>query len=186
MLAAGAGRRMGRPKALVDDWLERSVRVLLDGGCDDVTVVLGARAQDAVALLDDTSGDVHHVVAADWAEGMGASLRTGLAAVADADAVLVHLVDLPDVGSAVVRRVLEAWHGPTTLARAAYGDPAAPRLGHPVLLGREHLDAVRDVAVGDRGARDHLAGNDVRAVWCGDLAGGDDVDSRGGPDLSRP
>jgi CTP:molybdopterin cytidylyltransferase MocA len=43
LLAAGAGRRMGMPKALVGDWLARSVGVLRDGGCSGVTVVLGAR-----------------------------------------------------------------------------------------------------------------------------------------------
>ena len=47
--------------------------------------------------------DVPTVVAHDWAEGMGASLRTGLAAVSatDAQAVVVTLVDLPDVGADV-------------------------------------------------------------------------------------
>ena len=50
LLAAGAGSRMGRPKALVrgDDgepWMVRSVRALTDGGCAQVTVVLGASAE---------------------------------------------------------------------------------------------------------------------------------------------
>ncbi len=31
LLAAGAGRRMGRPKALVDDWLVASLAALRDG-----------------------------------------------------------------------------------------------------------------------------------------------------------
>ena len=49
LLAAGAGTRMGTPKALVRDqdgtsWLLRSVGVLRDGGCVGVTVVLGAEA----------------------------------------------------------------------------------------------------------------------------------------------
>ena len=52
LLAAGAGRRMGMPKALVRDdagepWLVRGVRALRDGGCDAVTVVLGAGAEEA-------------------------------------------------------------------------------------------------------------------------------------------
>jgi len=46
LLAAGAGRRMGMPKALVTDnrgsWLVRGVDLLHDGGCERVTVVLGA------------------------------------------------------------------------------------------------------------------------------------------------
>ena len=57
------------------------------------------------------------MVAADWAEGMSASLRAGLAASTDtdADAALVSLVDLPDVADAVVRRVL----GPPAADQAA-------------------------------------------------------------------
>lgn len=88
LLAAGAGRRMGTPKALLRDerdvpYVDRALGRLLDGGCDLVTVVLGAAADEVRAILDedgwcvDPAVDV--VVAEDWAEGMGASLRAGLA-----------------------------------------------------------------------------------------------------------
>lgn len=187
LLAAGSGSRMGRPKALVRDpdgqsWLRRSVQVLLDGGCTGVTVVLGAAVDPALDLLADLDPDqeVATVVAEGWDEGMGASLRAGLAALADGgagagDAVLVHLVDLPDVGADVVRRVLAAPVGPTTLRRAVYdGHP-----GHPVLLGRAHWTEITRTATGDRGARDHLAAHPPEEVECGDLAGGGDVDRRG-------
>lgn len=176
LLAAGAGRRMGRPKALVADadgtsWLGRSVQVLLAGGCEDVTVVLGAASDEALALLP--PGPVGAVVADDWQEGMGASLRAGLAALAgDGEAVLVSLVDLPDVDARVVRRLLDVATGPEVLARATYGGV----LGHPVLLGRDHWAAVREGAAGDAGARGYLAGHDVTLVECGDLATGRDVD----------
>ena len=186
LLAAGAGRRMGRPKALLVDeagepWLRHAVRTLRDGGCDPVTVVLGAAADEAAPLLDGL--DVRVVVAADWAEGMGASLRAGLAdligagaaAGADAPAAMVSLVDLPDVHADVVRRVVAAGaaSGPAVLARAAYdGTP-----GHPVLIGRDHWAGVVASATGDRGARDYLASREVRLVECGDLATGVDRDT---------
>lgn len=172
---------MGGPKALVLDedgtsWLKRSLQVLREGGCERVTVVLGAGAEAARALAGDAD---HVVVAGDWAEGMGASLRTGLDSLGGdpddrADLVLVSLVDLPDVGSAVVRRVLAAGTGSMTLARAAYdGVP-----GHPVLLGRGHWVDVAASATGDQGARHYLADREVTLVECGDLATGVDVDSR--------
>jgi CTP:molybdopterin cytidylyltransferase MocA len=182
LLAAGAGRRMGQPKALVSDdegsWLVRGVATLREGGCDRVTVVLGAEADRARPLLDGL--DVRVVVADDWAEGMGASLRTGLRSLADSPdvGVVVSLVDLPDlvpeVVSRVISRAVTAGSGPAALARASYdGKP-----GHPVLLGRDHWAGVVETAVGDQGARAYLAPRDVTLVECGDLATGRDVDRR--------
>jgi CTP:molybdopterin cytidylyltransferase MocA len=177
LLAAGAGTRMGMPKALVrgedgEPWLVRGVRTLADGGCAQVTVVLGAGAEEALPLLDGTGATA--VVAGDWAEGMSASLRAGLTAATgtDADAVVVTLVDLPDVSAAVVRRLLAGKVDSRTLRRASYDGVA----GHPVVIGREHWAAVAGTAVGDRGARGYLAGHDVEIVACGDLATGRDVD----------
>lgn len=174
LLAAGAGSRMGRPKALVDGWLAHGVDTLRAGGCDAVTVVLGAAVDEALALLP--PGPVDHVVAADWAEGMSASLRAGLASLdaPAADAAVVLLVDLPDVGPAVVARLLAAGPSAATLARAAYDG----RPGHPVVLGRDHWDGVAATARGDEGARAYLASHPVRLVECGDLASGEDVDHR--------
>jgi len=181
LLAAGAGSRMGTPKALVSDddgpWLPRGVATLREGGCAAVTVVLGAAADEARALLSHPDGsagrDVAIAVAHDWAEGMSASLRAGLEALADtdADAALVHLVDLPDVGPDVVRRVVASG---VTLARASYeGVP-----GHPVLLGRDHWRPIAAGVAGDQGARDYLRTHDTLLVECGDLATGADVDRR--------
>jgi CTP:molybdopterin cytidylyltransferase MocA len=178
LLAAGAGRRMGRPKALVRDddgtsWLLRSIVVLRAGGCDAVTVVVGAEADAARRLTDERAVSV--VEATDWAEGMGASLRAGLSALADSVAVAacVHLVDLPDVGPDAITRVRSA-AAPDALARATYsGYP-----GHPVLIGRDHWAGVIADVRGDRGARAYLDANGVRDVDCSDLATGRDVDRR--------
>ncbi len=185
LLAAGAGRRMGGPKALLRDasgvpFVDRAVGRLLDGGCEGVTVVIGASADEVRALLDEAGWSlddaVSAVVADEWAEGMGASLRAGLTALATAPvevtAALVSLVDLPDVGDDVVRRVLGSGAGQDVLARASYDGVA----GHPVLLGRGHWPGVVAAVTGDRGARDYLRGRDVKLVECGDLATGRDVD----------
>jgi CTP:molybdopterin cytidylyltransferase MocA len=178
LLAAGAGRRMGMPKALVTDdrgsWLVRGVELLQTGGCERVTVVLGAEVARAGALLVDL--EVAVAVADDWGEGMGASLRTGLRSLAEStdDGVVVSLVDLPDLVPEVVSRVVAAGPGPAALARATYDG----RPGHPVLLGRDHWPGVIETAVGDQGARAYLAARQVTLVECGDLASGLDVDSR--------
>lgn len=181
LLAAGAGRRMGGPKALLrltpdgPALVETAVLRLREAGCDRVVVVVGAsaeRAADAVAHLH-----VDVVTAPDWAEGMGASLRAGLAHLDGSpdEIALVTLVDLPDVTSEVIARVLAAARaeGAAALVRAAYeGVP-----GHPVAIGRDHWDAVLVTARGDRGARDHLRATTHQLVECGDLATGRDVDT---------
>jgi nicotine blue oxidoreductase len=176
LLAAGAGERFGGPKALARDgdgtsWLLRSVQALRP--CDEIVVVLGAEAERAAALLPLS---VSRIRADDWAEGMGASLRAGLSALASTGhaVALVSLVDLPDVDAGVVARLVASATGPGDLARAAYdGVP-----GHPVLIGRDHWEGVIRTATGDRGARDYLAAHEVGLVECGDLATGADVDSR--------
>ncbi len=173
LLAAGAGRRMGRPKALVHDddgtsWLVRSIEVLRDAGCGEVTVVVGAAAEEVRPLVTD---GVRVVVAEDWREGMGASLRAGLRSLSAGEAALVTLVDLPDVSAEVARRV--AGHtGSGVLVRAAYDG----RPGHPVLLGRDHWSAIGDTVCGDTGAKDYLTAHGCVDVECGDLATGVDVD----------
>lgn len=236
VLAAGAGRRMGGPKALVRSapdgptWVEQAVCRVAAAGVGPVVVAVGAEAEAVIEVLRsgrwalgcDLSSGVHLEVieVANWSEGMGASLRAGLRALADpapggveADAgggalgidddddgddedggeasgegldgrpgrrslsaVLITLVDLPDVGTEVHRRVLEAARAAgelrAGLVRAAYG--GVP--GHPVLVGREHWKALSDSVFGDRGARDCLRGRDVTLVECGDLATGADVD----------
>jgi CTP:molybdopterin cytidylyltransferase MocA len=185
LLAAGAGRRAGGPKALRvaadgTSWLLRSIAVLRDGGCAAVIVVLGcqaARARDVLAkstLAEDSMITV--VEASNWEQGMGNSLRSGLLAARSASwrAVLVHLVDLPDVTAEVVRRLIQqAPPGTASLARVTYGG----RPGHPVFIGRDHLESIMASLTGDSGAKGYLARHSAHSVECGDLASGQDHDT---------
>ncbi len=187
LLAAGGGRRLGgRPKALLGHrgglLVEHAARVLHEGGCDPVVVVLGAGAAEVRARLGATRDDGPRagpvlVDNAAWADGMGTSLRAGLAALAatDATAAVVTLVDQPRVGAAAVARVLAAHRKGARLVAAAYDGVR----GHPVLLAREHWAGAAEAAVGDRGARAHLAQHTaaIRLVECADVAAPDDVDT---------
>lgn len=174
VLAAGAGRRYGMPKALVRYegrlLVQRAAATLHEAGCERVTVVLGAAADEVRAAAPDLPATV---VNPDWATGMGSSLRAGLAALAatDATAAVVLLVDMPGVAAAAVRRIL-AHAAPGALVMGGYGE----RRGHPVLLGRDHWAGVTASATGDRGARDYLRANPVRIVPVGDVADDTDID----------
>jgi len=177
LLAAGQGRRMGRPKALIEvDGVPLAIRALdalRDGGVHPLFVVVGAAADEVAALLP---ADAEIVRAPDWQDGMGASLRAGLAALEEIRpppiSVVVHLVDLPGVTPQVVRR-LSAHSASGVLARATYAGTA----GHPVLFGREHWDGLRATASGDFGGRRYLASHAVSIVECGDLGEASDVDT---------
>lgn len=179
VLAAGAGRRIGGPKALVGAWADPRTPLvevatrLHDGGCPQVLAVIGAEADTVRAAVRTLPPWLRLVEAADWSEGMGASLRAGLRAAGDATAVLVTLVDLPDVGADVVARLLATGPGEDVLARAAYrGEP-----GHPAMIGRAWWPRVMEVAHGESGARDLFAAETHLLVECGDLATGRDRDS---------
>lgn len=176
LLAAGAGRRFGRPKALLEldgePFVTRGVRLLTSGGCDRVLVVLGAEAEQARAA----AGRAEVLVAQDWADGMGASLRAGLAALdPDVQACVVALADQPLVGPVAVARLLAAWRSGARAAVASY----AGKQRNPVLLDRSTWSDVAALAVGDSGARGWLRAHPelVVAVECGDTGDPFDIDT---------
>lgn len=145
--------------------VDRAVRTLHEGGCDEVLVVLGAwvgDVPDATIAIND-----------DWREGMGSSLRVALSTLAhgDADDALVTLVDLPGLTPAAVRRLVESG---AELAAAAYDGER----GHPVLFARSHWAGVAARARGDVGARDYLREHraELQIIEVGDVAAGDDMD----------
>ncbi|MET9574840.1 nucleotidyltransferase family protein [Streptomyces massasporeus] len=180
LLAAGGGRRLGgRPKALLphrgQPLVEHAVRMLRDGGCATVHVVLGARAGDVRAQAS-LPGCVL-VDNPDWEQGMGSSLRAGLDSLAGtgARAALVSLVDQPGIGPEAVARVLAAYKGEESLASAAYDGVR----GHPVLFGAAHWAGIAATATGDRGARAYLKEHRtaLALVECGDVARPFDIDT---------
>jgi CTP:molybdopterin cytidylyltransferase MocA len=175
LLAAGAGSRYGMPKALVEFEGEllvtRGQRLLREGGCDPVLVVVGAFAAQVTAHVE------RAVLADDWSRGMGASLRAGLAALqdTDADVVVLALVDQPRVGPRSVERLIQAAADGALAAVAAYDG----MLRNPVLLARSVWSEVAASAEGDVGARRWLRARAdlVTAVPCDDTGIPYDVDT---------
>jgi CTP:molybdopterin cytidylyltransferase MocA len=140
---------------------------------DPVVVVLGAaadRVRQGIALRG-----ARAIVCDDWAEGMAASLRCGVAAVGDCDWVVVTLGDQPRVTPQVIAAVIEhALSAPagTTAVRAMYdGVP-----GHPVALARAMLPEVARLS-GDVGARELLGRATVRTFEAAGLCDPADVDT---------
>jgi CTP:molybdopterin cytidylyltransferase MocA len=101
---------MGRPKQLLPlagtTLLGTALAAARGARLDELVLVLGAEAERICAAVD-TRG-VRVVVAADHAEGMGASLRTGVAALGpEIERVAILLGDQPRVGAALVDAVLD-------------------------------------------------------------------------------
>jgi CTP:molybdopterin cytidylyltransferase MocA len=175
VLAAGAGRRYGMPKALVsyrgELLVRRAAGALRAAGVTEPVVVIGAEAARVRALAPELTFAENP----DWATGMASSLRAGLAALAagPADAAVVLLVDMPGVTPEAVREIA-AGATPDALAMGGYDE----RRSHPVLLGREHWAGVARAATGDRGASDYLRAHadQVRVVPVGRLADDTDLD----------
>lgn len=176
VLAAGAGTRYGMPKALAEGgaWLRAAIAALREGGCAPVIVVLGATGPDPAAA--GVPDDVTTVWAADWATGLSASLRAGLAAAARTPAryVAIMPVDTPDVGAVCVARVLAAARAAESgLARAVFFTTP----GHPVVINHKHWTSIFTSAAGDSGARTYLHSRaDMVFVTCDDVATGMDHD----------
>jgi CTP:molybdopterin cytidylyltransferase MocA len=197
LLAAGAGSRLGRPKALVEvggqSMARRGITLLRDGGADPVIVVTGATGPDTdvtglgTGLRGDTGTGgrelgVISVHNPDWSTGMGSSLAVGLGAVpAECAAAVLALADQPLIGPQAVRRLLDAHAAGASVAVACY--EGRPR--NPVLISREHWQEVIALASGDVGARPFLRAHRdlVTEVECGDTGRPDDVDSP--EDLAR-
>ena len=190
VLAAGAGTRLGKgPKALLQyrgrPLVESISGALLDGGCRQVVVVLGAGAADVrdAAELD----RCRVVVNQDWQSGMGSSLLLANATADPADHLMVALVDQPGLAPRTVERLLAA-HRPGRVTAAAYDDGAAApreagggrlRRGHPLVIDAALRQAVARTVTGDAGARAFLRAHPdlVDEVDCSDLSSGLDVDT---------
>jgi molybdenum cofactor cytidylyltransferase len=175
VLAAGGARRFGSPKQLAElegvPLLQHAIDAMLAvPALDRVVVVLGAVAEEIAAAVKFASAEP--AVCREWEEGMAASLRCGVAELADADWAVVTLGDMPGVTPEAIEAVMGGIGPDVDAVRASYGGEG----GHPVALSRALLDRVPELR-GDVGARDLLRDARVRSVETLHLARPDDVDT---------
>jgi CTP:molybdopterin cytidylyltransferase MocA len=169
LLAAGAARRFGAPKQLLqregETLVHRAARLGLATQPADAVLVHAAGAAPILAAVADLP--VRLLECAESGRGMGASLQAGLAALAPAcDAALVLLCDQPALTAEHLQALLAAWRrAPLQAVASAY----AGTRGVPALLPRSWFGLI--AADGDRGARALLRQRpDVSAVTAEALA----------------
>jgi CTP:molybdopterin cytidylyltransferase MocA len=158
LLAAGASRRLGRPKQLVEldgePLVRRAARCALATGPFHMVVVLGAGEGEVRGALPGLRFEA--VVCDRWEEGMGRSLADGLAALdARCAGALVVLCDQVGLTPEHLVALRDAWRrSPSGAAASGYGGVA----GVPALLPRAWFKAL-EKEPGDRGARALLLRN---------------------------
>ena len=109
VFAAGASRRFGSPKQLVEfsgePLLRRTVLAVL-AGCAPVLVVLGSQAEEVSASL--VGLPVTLVINEGWREGIGSSIRVGIGALpTDVEGALLFVCDQIALDKKLVMRLLE-------------------------------------------------------------------------------
>lgn len=143
VLAAGAGSRMGGPKASLvlggERLLDRAVSALRSAGCDPVYAVVrdGTVVPSAVAVVNP-----------DPERGQRTSLELAVRAAGDAPALAVVLVDVPGLTAAAIRTVVDAWR-PGRIAVAV----GAGRRTHPTVMALDLWREAVGLAGPDEGAR---------------------------------
>ena len=144
---------MGRPKPLLawrgETLVESQIRALLDGGADEVVVVLG-RLADEIAPLAEAAGG-KPVVNPRYEDGRASSIKAGLSAISEsAEHILILGVDQPRT-AAIAARVVESHlsaDAPITSPRVG------GRGGHPLIFSARLLPELRQISERRQGLRE--------------------------------
>ena len=129
--------------------VRRAAEAILKSSIRPVLVVTGHEAAEVHTALKDLPIILHHAV--DFADGMSASLKTGIAAVpADCTAALICLGDMPFIRSETLDRLASAHSDQSAVFPTWQG-----KRGNPVLLDRSLFAGIMTLS-GDEGARSLL------------------------------
>jgi CTP:molybdopterin cytidylyltransferase MocA len=176
VLAAGASTRFGSAKQLVRiagrPMLHATVTRAVEVAGNAVSVVLGARAEELAPLLSHSPASI--VINRDWREGLGSSIRAGVARVpAACSGVMLLLADQAAVTAEDLRRLAGAWRRqPAYVAAAVYG----ATVGVPAIFPRSTFSELLQLR-GDQGARALIQRNPDRLVRVPMESAGIDIDT---------
>ena len=153
ILAAGASRRLGRPKQLLELGERPILDIVLDHAAqsrlDSIVLIVGSESDRIVSAVRDYGQRV--VFNPDYSTGQSTSLRRGILAVPDdTSAVLVLLGDQPEVSAEIIDRLIASF-------AESQGEIVMPSYagvpGNPVLFRRSVFPELLEIT-GDQGARD--------------------------------
>lgn len=153
VLAAGLSRRMGSANKLLEEvhgqaMVRSVVEQVVSAAVAEVVVVLGHESETIIQAL--AGLPVEFVHNPHYEEGLGTSVRTGIAAVKPQHAALVCLGDMPLVSADVISALVSAYRRRPELM--AYRPSFQGKPGNPVLWSSWSL-ALLSTLEGDEGAR---------------------------------
>ena len=157
VLAAGVSSRMGTNK-LLQDWrgkplLRWTVEAALASQARPVIVVTGYEASLAESVLRGL--DVKFVRNPAFRDGLSTSVKAGLLALPDTvDGALILLGDMPEVGPALLNRMISGFSPPD--GRSICVAVHDGKRGNPVLWSRSWFSEIAEIR-GDAGAKYLLA-----------------------------
>jgi molybdenum cofactor cytidylyltransferase len=164
VLAAGRSTRMGAVNKLIAEiggkpLVRIAAEQALASRASPVIVVTGHERERVEAALNGLPVRVVHNP--DYAEGLGTSLKAGIAAVPEnADGAIICLGDMPQVNAALIDKLITALN-PERGALVVVPSIAGRR-GNPVVWSRRFFNDLMAIS-GDIGAR-HLIGSYAEAV----------------------
>ena len=167
ILAAGrstryVGAEASKLVALVDGvpLVRRAVAAAIDADVGDVLVVTGDHADEVSAALAGLR--VRVLREPSFAIGMSESLRCGVRAFRDADAIVIGLGDQPGVRAEAYRRVVSRWRtAPHCIVVPHYDGPMIP--AHPTLFPAAMFGELLSLQ-GDAGARALISRDPSRVI----------------------
>ena len=158
LLAAGRGRRMGTTKQLLPWPHPHGTSTVVAAAfdviapvCGHVFIVLGHEAEAVERALGDRARTAVH---ADSVAPMCRSVQAGLhaALATEAEVLLLHLADTPNVKPQTVRAVLDACDRSPGVANATLPEYRG-KGGHPVAISRSMAEAIAEATLDDGGLR---------------------------------
>lgn len=150
LLAAGAGRRWGGPKALAEidgrSFLDIAVHTISRAELGWIAIVTGAESEKVRASLTvprmsrDTRfsrATLQWVHNPEWKAGRTGSLQRGLSALPDwAAGALIHQVDFPHVSAETFAALAGTFEFATDADDSIFLPVRQGRRGHPILIGK--------------------------------------------------